>query len=178
MIKNTIALLVIAITCISCEKEDNIFEIKGENNYNYYESLETWNQLKNIHGDSYTYETTYGSWTGYGSTTKLEIKNGIVISRTNHRYQIDNSNGEKVTIDSYSENLENLGSHDYGASLLTMDEIYDICAEEYLIVNKKNNNIYFETKENGIIKLCGFVPNNCQDDCFTGISIENFNWID
>ncbi|WP_111709557.1 hypothetical protein [Lutibacter citreus] len=164
-----------AIVNISCEKED-IFEKKGENNYSYNKSLDVWEQLKNENGNSYTYETTFGSWTGFGSTTKLEIKNGIVISRTNHRYQINNSNGEKDPIDSYSETLENLGSHDYGANPLTIDEVYKICAEKYLIVNKKKNIIYFETLENGLISLCGFLPKNCIDDCFTGISIESFNW--
>ena len=169
--------VLLTIAFISCEDDETIFEKKGENNYSYNESLNTWNQLKNFNGNSYTYETTSGSWTGYGSTTKLEIENGIVISRTNQRYQINGSNGEKDIIDSYSETIENLGTHNYGAAPLTIDEIYNFCAEELLIVDKKNNTIYFETKENGLISLCGYVPDNCIDDCFTGISIEEFSWI-
>lgn len=171
-------IILLAITFVSCEKEDNILEIKGENNYSYNQSLNTWHQLKSSHGNSYTYETSTGSWAGYGSATTLEIENGIIISRTYQRYQIDESNGDKINIDSYTETTEDLGSHDYGASLLTFDEIYDICAEEYLTVDKKNNTIYFETTENGILELCGYVPNNCMDDCFTGVRISAFNWKD
>tara|TARA_R110000851_G_scaffold279768_1_gene433063 strand:- start:472 stop:612 length:141 start_codon:yes stop_codon:yes gene_type:complete len=45
------------------------------------------------------------------------------------------------------------------------------------VVDKEKNTLYFETEINGIMTLCGFVPNGCADDCYQGISIDSFEWV-
>ncbi|WP_114748557.1 hypothetical protein [Pleomorphovibrio marinus] len=72
----------------------------------------------------------------------------------------------------WQEEGEALGSHDpsVAAEMMTLDAIYDLSASNWL-VRRENRHIYFEAHNNGMISLSGFVPNNCQDDCFIGIRI-------
>jgi len=39
------------------------------------------------------------------------------------------------------------------------------------LLKRDNVTTYFEAKNNGMISSCGYWPNNCADDCFTGVSI-------
>jgi len=169
----------------SFEKKDDSNEtelsiltlIKGQNGLSYNESLNKWTYLKKINGESYTYQTTFLSWAGFGSTTQLKIAEGKVIARIYKEFSTDEQTGQRKITDSYSEVEETLGSHEKGASPMTIDELYNSCASDYLIVDKENNTLYFETNINGLMTLCGFVPNGCADDCFQGISIDSFEWI-
>ena len=42
-------------------------------------------------------------------------------------------------------------------------------------VERNNVTTYLETKNNGMISTCGYVENNCADDCFIGIHINNIS---
>jgi len=63
-----------------------------------------------------------------------------------------------------------IGSHKNGAAPLTLSEIYDKAQKEWLI-ERENTTTYFETENNGMISTCGYVENNCADDCFIGVLI-------
>ena len=179
MLKNILKSLLIMFLFFSCEKgETNQFELRGENGFSYNESFELWNKLKENNGNSYVYKTKFVSWTNYGSSTELKIKNGIVVERIFEKFRYLESNGEKEIIDSYFENIENLGTHDKGALPKTIDALYNSCASEYLMVNSKENEIYFDTNENGLLSLCGFVPIGCVDDCFRGVQLDSFYWLE
>lgn len=170
----------------SCEKNDDsnknelsaLTSLKGENGLSYNESLNKWTDLKKVNGSSYIYQTTFLSWAGFGSTTELKIVDGKVTARIYEGFSTDEQTGERTITDSYEEDEETLGSHEKGATPLTIDELYNSCASDYLIVDIKNNTLYFETEINGLMTLCGFVPNGCADDCYQGISIDSFDWID
>ena len=101
-----------------------------------------------------------------------------MIARTYKGFSTDVQTGQRTITDSYTEVEGTLGSNENGASPMTIDELYNSCASDYLIVDKENNTLYFETETNGLMTLCGFVPNGCADDCFQGISINSFDWID
>ncbi|NRA93240.1 MAG: hypothetical protein HRU26_11250 [Psychroserpens sp.] len=166
----------------SCETNKNklsvLTSLKGENELSYNESLHKWTDLKRVNGSSYIYQTTFLSWAGFGSTTELKIVDGKVTARVYEGFSTDEQTGERTITDSYEEGEETLGSHEKGASPLTIDELYKSCASDYLIVDIENNTLYFETEINGLMTLCGFVPNGCADDCYQGISIDSFDWID
>ncbi|MGY5355583.1 hypothetical protein [Wenyingzhuangia sp. IMCC45467] len=53
-----------------------------------------------------------------------------------------------------------------------MDEIYEKAKQDWLI-KRKEVLVYFETDNNGLISTCGYVPKNCMDDCFLGITIKS-----
>jgi hypothetical protein len=151
--------------------------LKSENRLSYTESLNKWNELKITNGNSYIYQTSFLSWVGFGSTTKLKVINGTVKARVYHEFRADEQTGERVMTDSYDENEDALGSHEKGALPLTIDKLYSSCASDYLVVDKEKNTVYFETGINGLMTLCGFVQNGCEDDCYEGISIDSFEWV-
>ncbi|MFT7269762.1 MAG: hypothetical protein ACI905_001987 [Roseivirga sp.] len=70
----------------SCERSDAIPEnelsqltpLVGESGMPYAESIDNWNALKSINGNSYTYQTTSISWINLGSITELKVVDGIV----------------------------------------------------------------------------------------------------
>ncbi len=168
--------LVLLFLLISCSENNDIFDKVGEEGYSYNKSLKTWNALKEVNNNSYVYKLSFVSWTGFGSSTELEIKDGEVVSRAYEEYRFNLQNGENEVLNSYFETIDNLGEHSKGAIPQTIDDLYTTCAAEYLVVSEKDNRIYFETDEDGLMKMCGFVPNNCMDDCYIGVTIKSFKW--
>nr|WP_320022937.1 hypothetical protein [uncultured Draconibacterium sp.] len=180
---NRLLLLIFVVILMACEKSNDdklsvLSTLKGENGFTYNESLKQWTELKDINGNSYIYQTTFVSWTGFGSITELKIEEGVVTSRVYQEFKTNETNGQREIIDTYTETKTNVGSHDKGANSLTIDDLYNSCASEYLTVDKENNTLYFETDLDGLMTLCGFVPEGCMDDCFRGVKINSFKWID
>lgn len=182
MKNNKLLPLIFTIVLLSCNKNaDEKLSIqptlKRDKEMSYKESLARWNELKNENGNSYVYEIMFISWTGLSSITELKIEKGSVISRAYKEIEANEANGEQKTTEIYSETRTNLGSHEKGASPLTIDDLYNSCAREYLTADTDNNTLYFETDPSGLMTLCGFVPNGCMDDCFVGVEINSFKWI-
>lgn len=174
-------ILMLIMTFVSCEKNESIKSsilkrLKGENGLSYNESVLKWSELKTKNGNTYMYQITYTSWTGFSNMTELKVTDGIVTSRVYKEFKINETTKQGEIIDSYTETTDNLGSHTKGAAPLTIDELYNTCANEYLIVDEDKNTIYFETELNGMMTLCGFIPNACMDDCYRGIKIDSFAW--
>lgn len=177
--------LFLLVFLISCDKEDHsgvietslLTSLTGDSGLSYNESKDKWNVLKSKHGKSYIYQTSVTSWSGYSYITEIKVIDDIVTSRIYQEFRVDNTNGNKEVIDSYNESINDLGSHEEGAAPLTIDELYNICASEYLVIDEENNTLYFKTELNGLMTLCGFVPDGCMDDCFKGISINSFDWV-
>jgi hypothetical protein len=169
----------------SCKKNEDIpqselsmlSQLVGQNGMSYSESIVNWNELKIIKGNSYIYQTLFSSWIGEANITEVTVIDGIVTSRIYEHFQTNETNGQRKIMDSYSETIDNLGVHENGARPITIDELYNNCSSEYLTVDANNNTIYFETELNGLMTLCGFVPNGCLDDCYIGVSINYFDWI-
>lgn len=74
----------------------------------------------------------------------------------------------------WSETEEELGAEVHAqspaAALRTLDEIYHTARNVWL-KNRSDASISFTASDNGMLSSAGFVPNNCADDCFTGIHI-------
>tara|TARA_B110001454_G_C12703910_1_gene427770 strand:- start:1472 stop:2032 length:561 start_codon:yes stop_codon:yes gene_type:complete len=176
----------LTIIFISCEENDDsnknelsiLTSLKGEKGLAYNESLNKWTDLKKVHGNSYIYQTTFLSWTGFGNTTEVKILENKVTARMYEEFIIDRKTEERMITDSYSEDEKTLGSHEKGLSPFTIDELYNSCASDYLTAAIENNTLYFETEINGLMTRCGFVPKGCADDCYQGILIDSFDWID
>ncbi len=106
----------------------------------------------------------------------MKIENSVITERNYVKYKDYWDISQREIIDSYSETGANLGSHEKGADLLTIDDLYNSCPE-YLNVDPTTNTIYFRTKKNGLMTSCGYRPKNCMDDCNRGVSIMSFIWI-
>ena len=165
---------------LSCDTNDSS---KTKSIAEYNSSLNSWNILKDSNRNSYTYTMSSGSVFGFGSNTTITVINGTVSSRIFELYSIydDNNNyvgyDDRVILESYTENIETLNSHDSGAAAVTIDALYDTCLSDYLSVDADSNTIVFDVDDASIIKNCLYIPEGCQDDCTFGIQISSFQWL-
>ncbi|MEO6149171.1 MAG: hypothetical protein ABIN95_10505 [Mucilaginibacter sp.] len=164
--KNLIIAILLLFGLTSCKKEAY---------HNDYErSYDALQSFKKATGNSYYYVANTVSWSGYRSETKISVRNGAIVSRDFKNYQYEPGDTvANVLLSAWHEGADSLGVHtDTGAALLTLDDVYTMAKNEWLKVDKSENDIYFEVENNGLISSCGYVPNGCMDDCFQGIHIK------
>lgn len=140
-------------------------------------SFATWSDAKNMHQSSYQYTSSTVSFTGYRTVTTFIIHNDVVVERD---YKSFTGNGDsKKLYDSWQETEEaELGTHQEGAAIWTIDEIYNECKVSILPRLPIRNRIYLELDNNGILSSCVYVPRNCADDCARGVSIDSITFSD
>ena len=162
--------LIIVLICFSsCKKDD----IANENEFN--KSYKAWLNYKSSVHNSYSYTQNQGSVFGYSAEIKIGVNNGKIISRdfVSFRIRPDNTHAIDTTAHWHEENTS-LNTHsNQGGELLTLDDIYTKARTNWLKADPKNNDIYFEANNNGMISNCGYRPKGCQDDCVTGIIISS-----
>jgi hypothetical protein len=158
-------LLLITLFC-GCNKED----FKYENEFD--KSFAKWESFKASTGNSYSYVVYNSSWVGASWQTEITVTNGEVTQR---RFKMISAQGlgeiplaEKEWVETKSE----INSHSTGATPLTLDEIYEKASTDWLS-KRKSATTYFEADNNGLISVCGYVEDGCQDDCFVGIHISS-----
>jgi hypothetical protein len=151
----------------SCKKDNMAYT----NAYN--KSYNAWEDFKAASNNSYRYNVQTSSWAGTSSETVITVQKGVVVGRdyirtfsthTASSWQVD-------TLGAWSENGAQLGTHDEGASLWTLDDIYTEAKTNWLL-KRDDAQTFFETENNGMISSCGYRNNGCQDDCFIGIHIK------
>lgn len=160
-------LLIIGALLFSCEKNDLDFES------DYGKSYQAWLDFKQSSDNSYSYTVARSSWAGPAWETTLTISGGMVIMR-NFRY----TSMEGLSENFPEENLEwvehenelNTHGNSPASEALTLSEVYQKAQNEWL-VKRENVQTFFQAENQGLISLCGYVENGCQDDCFTGIRI-------
>ena len=174
-------LFLTVVSFSSCSKDDksaNEKEFVGESGINSSESKELWLSLKSTNKDSYEYTIETESWTGFATSTTIKVEDGEVVSREFISTQPQEENpAETETVEEYMEAGSDLGTHESGAEILTIDELYNLCFAEYLTVDTDSNLIYFDTTSEGVINTCGYVNKDCADDCFIGFRLTNFIWL-
>lgn len=169
-------LMLIFLNACSLEALKENLLVTGESGYNYTESRKQWIRLRDQDANTYRYSVLETSVNDRGSETTITVENGKVTARDFEAFTISEEDGSRNVIFSYSENKQTLGSHQRGAPAVNIDELYDTCLGDYLGIDNETNTIYFDTHEGGIISLCGYVPDLCQDDCFVGFDISYFSW--
>lgn len=160
-------LLFVGFVFTSCDKDDFEYEDK------FKDSQKVLNRFKEQTGNTYEYTTTGGTWVGYSWQTTITVYNGKVNQRSFKYTGYPSEVSPNLELE-WTENVLELGSHkDTPASdVLTLDEVYQRAEQDWL-KKRKGTETYFETKNDGMISLCGYSENNCADDCFRGISIRN-----
>lgn len=158
-------LLFIGFVFTSCNKDDFEYEDK------FKDSQKALNRFKEQTGNTYEYTTTGGTWVGYSWQTTITVYDGKVNRRSFKYTDYPKAIGTDIELE-WTESVLELGSHKDTPALdvLTLDEIYQKAKEDWL-KKRKGTETYFETKNDGMISLCGYSEENCQDDCFRGISI-------
>lgn len=162
----TLVALFCVLAIASCKK-DTISHASD-----FANSQLNWMAFKDSSHNSYRYSVTNGSWTGYGTETIITVRDGKVEGRSFVAKQTTHNGTAVVTtvLQEWTETTAQLGSHDLGYEPVTMDVIYERAKNDWLLKRDKVS-IYFEAKNNGMISLCAYVPDGCQDDCSRGIHI-------
>lgn len=159
-------LLLIVSTLLSCKKSD----IEYDNNFD--KSYKTWLAFKASSNNSYRYKVNFTSWTGYSEETVITVKDGKAIGRSYLAKTVEQPSNQTVVREEWVEDLNSLNTHTKGYTAFTLDEIY-YKAKTVWLLKRKDAEVSLETKNSGMISSCGFVPHNCADDCFSGISISS-----
>ena len=160
------ALLLIVTLGLSACKKDVV-------NPGYEDSYSAWLSFKKSSGNSYSYITYYGSWTGSYAESKITVQSGRVIARDFLLTRTTAVRDSVVTLARWAESGSTLNTHTDGFEMLTLDQVYARAKNEWLKVDKVKNEVIFQANNNGLISLAGYVPKGCQDDCLTGIHIKD-----
>ncbi|TCI91825.1 hypothetical protein [Tenacibaculum sp. M341] len=161
-----IALVLIGGFLCACNSEEIIHQDKFET------SFKSWRSFKKQSKNAYKYVVKNSSWIGLSWETTITVEDGIVIQRVFKYTEIDPS----INIDQddleWVEEGNDIGTHNNGASPITLDEIYAE-AENNWLKDRDDVIIYFETENNGMISICGYTNKQCSDDCFIGVTIKS-----
>lgn len=157
----------LAASLFTACKKDNI-----EYSNDFQKSYRIWTNFKASSGNSYRYTVGSSSWTGLATETIITVESGKVTHRSFVLKTFNQNSSVPVIREQWDEDQTTLNTHANGATAITLDEIYKKAETEWLI-KRKDAATYFETKNNGMISSCGYTPDNCADDCFTGIHISS-----
>jgi hypothetical protein len=159
-----LALVLFSLLITACHK-DNLEYADA-----FQKSYRTWSDFKIASTNSYQYLVVTSSWTGISSETTITVKNGKPISRSFAGKMREQATNLLVIREQWQEDEATLNSHTNGAPTLTLDQVYETAKADWLLKRKDATSV-FETKNDGMISSCGYIPDNCADDCFTGITI-------
>ncbi|AWW00365.1 hypothetical protein [Arcticibacterium luteifluviistationis] len=162
--------LVFILSIISaCEKNDINF------NNDFEKSQKAWLNFKNASNNSYQYTVANGSWVGSGWETKLTVTNGVVTERY---YKYTPAPDSNQPIIEWTENENELNTHtdSAAAETITLDKIYEKAQQDWLL-KRDDSQTLFEVNDDGLLFQAGYIPNNCADDCFVGITIRDIKEI-
>jgi hypothetical protein len=153
---------VFALLALSCKKDVVLT--------NFDTSLQTWQTFKASANNSYVYTTRSPVWRD--DSTRITVVNGKVINRDYYIFVHEPATnaGKRVASPQWKETITDLGSHNEGFDAYTLDQVYDKAKNVWLAVDKKTNDIRFETNNAGIISLVGYELKGTADG-FNGIVI-------
>lgn len=151
--------------------------LQGDTTRTVEQSREIWNEMKEKNGNSYIYHTGFTSWVGFGYRTEIKVEDGVVTERKYESFQLNHKTNKTSIKESWVETGDEIGKHDEGNEPLTIDQLYGLCIGKYLKVDEENNTLYFYSNDEGVITTCGYYPHGCADDCFEGITIFGFKWL-
>src|SRR5688572_19061658 len=86
----------------------------------YERSYLAWQDFKKTNGDSYSYQVGTSSWVGYRTETTITIKQGKVTERS-FLVTMQQDIGGTTVVKEWKEDATQLGMHEEGAALLTLD---------------------------------------------------------
>ncbi|QED37360.1 hypothetical protein FK178_06340 [Antarcticibacterium arcticum] len=136
-----------------------------------------WKSFKQTNNNSYKYIVRAESWTGTAWVTTITVKDGEISNRHFKYVSSEETIGYVPEEDrEWTESYNEINTHATSptADAITLDEVY-LNAENDWLINRRNTTTYFKAENNGLISLCGYVEDNCMDDCFIGIKIQNIS---
>lgn len=134
------------------------------------ESRDKWEAAAAAHGDSYTYTTGRATFFGLEWTTTLVVEAGEVVER---HYRA--TSGADVT--TWSEiGADELGTHDQGDRIATIDDLYAQCEAEILTQDDERGFMHLSFDDQGFLQSCTYTPEGCQDGCDRGPRVSSIEF--
>ncbi len=130
--------------------------------------------------NSYSYTAYAGSVFGNHIETKITVTNGKVTAPEYIAGTYKPNTADLVISKTWIENESSLNTHTNSGAfeMLTLDQVYTKAKSIWLKADPKQNDIYFEPANEGMISSAGYVPKGCQDDCFNGVHIKDIRKCD
>lgn len=152
----------------------NIFKLPDSIALNYDNSYNAWLSYKQKAKNSYVYTINQVYVEPSNNVTIItRVENGKVVARdySAYYYLIDTEHNTTTrdTTAKWHEEGNTLNTHAEAGDAMTLDDIYVKAQNIWLNADPLKNDIYFETKNNGLISEAGHYPKGCQDNCFVGI---------
>lgn len=157
------ALMFMSLLFSACKKDS----IEYDNDFD--KSYKAWLNFKESSGNSYHYKMTSGSWTGSTTETVITVTDGKITKRYFKYTSPVANDGAPGRTEEWTEQEGEINTH-AGLEALTLDQVYEKAKTDWLL-KRKDASTYFEANNNGMISSCGYVDDNCADDCFNGIRI-------
>lgn len=159
------ALLIIGCSFSSCN------ESVCEHEDQFEKSYDAWLAFKARSNNSYTYTTKASTWVGTTWETTITVVNGKITQRSFRHTEI--ADGIELYGDlEWVEKEGEINSYDNTPAFeaLTLDDVYEKAQENWL-VRREGAKVSFEAQNDGMISLCGYAPDNSEDDNFKGVRI-------
>lgn len=177
-----ISCLTLAITCSlvsmpSVSKaDDKKADEKLSSEEQFANGLKKWEEAKKKCNGDYSYQVRWSSFSGFGHTTTITVKNNKIVQRDYEEFNLRApipgeapQQGKK-----WSETGKQIGKHKEGAPAKTLDEIY---AEGKKVLKMKlepHEKLYVRLDKNGLPTSCFYIDTRIADDApITGFSISN-----
>src|ERR1700744_488728 len=173
-VKNTVKIQDSTVSSNNKDTSKSIFKSPDSIISNYNNSYNAWVSYKQKSNNSYVYtinQVYVEPSNNVTITTKVE--NGQVVARdySAYYYLIDteHNTSKRDTTAKWHEEGVTLNTHPEAGDIMTLDDIYVKAKNTWLNADPLKNDIYFDTKNGGLISEAGHYPKGCQDNCFIGI---------
>ena len=167
----TLSLLVALSACSSISTNGKAKSFKTKQIPSaFINSYKNWQQLKNNHNAHYSYERDGLSPEGFHSSTKITVINNQVEFRDFFEWQ----QGNTPTL-TWTEDFAQLGTHDQGASIKTLDQLYQQCKNQILNQPQTDFTVTFKVDQINILQQCSYTRLSCANQCTKGIRIQGLS---
>lgn len=134
-------------------------------------SRRVWRAQVAARGPRYAYQRREASRNGEGLTTLVVVEGERVVER----YSKETGGGAPQVgqpATSWAERGGTVGSHPKAHPAVTLDALYDECAQVLARADDANANVHFVIGSDGILASCVISFKRCVDECSAGVTID------
>jgi hypothetical protein len=137
------------------------------------ESRESWQQLKQSHKGNYVLVLKFESVFGFGTLKTYTFKNSKLMKLQKQDYTFNSDGKQFKKVQKIALNL--ISEKD----VIDYDGIYQFVTQEIVNKSPEEYSLIFSLFDDGnkLIKICGFTPRGCMDDCFKGYEIDSIRFL-
>ena len=149
-------------------------ELWGDKKDQLNQSYKRWLKLKEECKGNYSYDVKWSSWTGFGNTTTIVVRENKVIERRYESYGAPHPDGRPIDKNHWTERGDFIGSDPKGYPPRTIDELYK---EAKLLTNRPIPSFHrsvIRLNEEGLLLSCYLQDTRIADDApIKGINISS-----